>query len=216
LTKRIVAAVRKGVFLRAAASAGPIAYSTLTHWLADGQRPDGRPVYKQFRQRITTAQAAALGRAEAEVYRTDPKFWLTHGVFRRRWHPFKGEIDFRGQMQIEPMGVAACPAPVEHLAEAYKILQSMGHFPRNEAEGQRLLETAGMADTLDVPQDATEAPPAVDLPSTAGIPLLPSERERRPPASLRRAKAAAKAAKQEGEIRVAHRNNGNGKPKRRT
>ncbi len=198
LTKQIADAIRRGAFLKTAAGAAGIDESTFHRWRRRGRK--GERPYCQFCQQIEAAAARARSDAETRAYRDKPEFWLTHGPAKKDWHPYRaGELELSGRVQTQPMGVAPCPAPIEHLAQAYNILQELGVFPRTEAEGQKLLEAAGM--TLDVPSVAVESRPI-------GQPAQPTERR---PASLRRAKKAMKAAEREAETRVAHRNMGNGR-----
>ncbi len=114
-------------------------------------------------------------------------------------------MELRGRMQVEPVGPVACPSPIEHLLQAFAILDELGvrDYVARQPEAQQLLAAP----------DVPTSPPAADLASTAGPPALPNER--RPP-SLRRAKAALQKKQQnEAETRVAHRNNGKNNGNRR-
>ncbi len=141
LGRRIAANVRKGAFLKTAAAAVGIDESTLHRWLRRGRK--GERPYCQFCQLIEVAAARARCEAETRVYRENPEFWLTHGPARKDWHPYRaGKIELSGRVQTRPVSLASCPAPLEHLTEAFLILRELGCFPKTEAEGRQLLEAA--------------------------------------------------------------------------
>ncbi len=84
----IVVYVGAGAALSAAAEAAGISERTLYDWLArgEGRHPSRKatPKLKRFARDVRRANARARVVAETEVFRTDPKWWLTR---RDRFEP---------------------------------------------------------------------------------------------------------------------------------
>lgn len=87
MQKQIVAYIRGGAFPVAAALATGVAERTFYEWLArgKGEHPSRGPSrkLKAFAREIERAWAEARVAAEVQVYRKDPKFWLTHAARSR-------------------------------------------------------------------------------------------------------------------------------------
>jgi hypothetical protein len=82
IQQRLVTCVQSGILLATAASMVGISRVTLHNWLRSKHRK-----YKEFQAEMLKAQGYAAGRAELEVFKADPKFWLLCGPAREKYNP---------------------------------------------------------------------------------------------------------------------------------
>jgi hypothetical protein len=84
IAETIVAFIGAGAFAYVAAEAAGISERTFHDWMARGERrhPDREPTPKlvRFARDVRRAQAGARVLAETQVFRTDPKWWLSHAA----------------------------------------------------------------------------------------------------------------------------------------
>jgi len=76
--EKILADVRAGAFAYVAAQRAGIDKATFFRWMARGE--SGEQPFCDFRDSIRAAHYEARVVAEAEIYRTDKKFWLQHAA----------------------------------------------------------------------------------------------------------------------------------------
>lgn len=99
LIARILANIRKGCFLHVAHEAEGIASSTFNEW----RRRD-----PSFAAEVEKAIAHARQKAEAEVYKADPRFWLRNGPGKTR----KGKDGWTDAQTVEHTGQDGGPLRV--------------------------------------------------------------------------------------------------------
>jgi len=120
LYDRFLRFIRAGASAHAASRTIGISEYTFYRWLRWGEKNRG-PEYRRFYRDVMEARAMAQVVAEVKVFKTDPKFWLTHGPARDDWTPAPQEVRLEGFLETTP-----CPAQPTDLAQAYGVLAELG------------------------------------------------------------------------------------------
>ena len=96
----IVDAVRNGNTRRVAAALGNIDEATLYRWMERGSQPRSQKLYREFREAVSLAEAAAVQTAVAAIRLAGVRgTWQAYAWWLERLHP--GEFGRKDRVKLE-------------------------------------------------------------------------------------------------------------------
>jgi transposase len=84
---RIVAAIKKGLPYKLAASAGGVSYNTFARWRNDGSNPDGPSHFREFLNQVRMAEADAAIRFVGLIETAAATHWQAASWMLERRYP---------------------------------------------------------------------------------------------------------------------------------
>jgi len=137
--------IRVGSYPYIAAAACGVSKSTYYRWMATAERKGARKIYRELKDRVSEAAAAARSNAEVRVFRDAPFQWLRYGPGHERsgepgWTETPTTLRVEGgesPVQLQPVH----PIPIATLGAAFAELERLG-FIQPGPNGQLLFESA--------------------------------------------------------------------------
>jgi hypothetical protein len=156
--QKIMAYVRVGCFAHVAAQAVGIPRSVYRRWLNRGRKhyyAGKNTRYAALYHELLSSHYTARASAEAKVWQTDPRWWLTHGPAKEDWHP-EASITLSGGKPIsihhQHTGSFQEISQEEiqsSVAQALSILGEMGFLQLTDAGKQAFLSPPGSSTSHD-------------------------------------------------------------------
>jgi len=128
LQNEICAFIRQGGFPEAAAEAAGVPQATFRQWLARGEAPRAKALYRVFVAEVRKAAAQARVLAEMEAVKKNPLAWLKHGPGRETADMAGWTLPVRPQLAAGRQAAQALAQP--ELAELCAVLlRVLAPFP---------------------------------------------------------------------------------------
>jgi transposase-like protein len=138
LHQQIVAAIRAGGYPHVAAQAFGVPPKLLDKWMQRGMAKQARDPWRTFAQEARLAHAQARLKAEVDVLREAPRYWLEHGPARDRADaPGWSSATAPAPASVEPPNVLLDPVFLEAVHDLLDALSPQPDLRRDAA--QRLL-----------------------------------------------------------------------------